>query len=235
VLLSNGAGVTYNAFCVDGWVLLAKLNGANPTWNWDSTLWTDDTITLNTGVQNLNITETKQQAFNYFPFSSLRLGFCMFGILGCTAATDIRWVTLSFPAATYPTPLVQVMRSGQPLSSNAGRGAWQSLTGTPPAIVQIGCSVEGIMPVAPNARIAARIGLVGNDVYGWGNANIPTCATPDSVVGFGIRGGGDCRSSFYIPRCSRWPGPPPTIGNWATCMVMGEEANSPFVGYILAQ
>ncbi len=56
-----------------GWTLAAKMNGANDTFRYSSTLWTDLSV-LNPTQTALDSNEAKFESFNSMPFTSIRVG-----------------------------------------------------------------------------------------------------------------------------------------------------------------
>lgn len=71
VTLPSATG-PFEAYCVSGFVLLAKIDGRTQNWAFQNSLWTDGT-TFNAGSLSLVQAEAKFPAYNRLSISSLRV------------------------------------------------------------------------------------------------------------------------------------------------------------------
>lgn len=195
--------------CVQGYVLLAKLDGSKSTWNYDSSLWTGLATTQNVNSFSLDRTEAKLEAFNYFPITTVRIGLSL--LVG--GDISVRWLDL--PLGTTYTSLSSLMASGTFVPTRAGRQSWRDLVGSS-ASMQANCNQEGFnnYPSGWTNHYHVRIGILANGQN--------DCGTPDTAIGLGMN-----------QYCAAGPG---AVGN-GLCDVVGDDGPGQvwMFGYILAK
>ena len=200
VVLITLLGTPYNATCVAQMVLLAKIDGAQATWAFNSALW-NSSETLNLDNGDLNQTEAKLDAFNLFQVSSLRVGFASISAYHDFNSTII-WLDL--PLNSTFTSLKSAFQSYAGISTRAGQASWSSLLadlGSTPAfgvtVGRLDCNLEGLnMRLEDYPYYITRLGIAclsGTSGGGVGN---------DMVIGFGNRGNAD----------GAWDWGPATVG-----------------------
>jgi hypothetical protein len=128
-------GGQYKARCINGMVLLAKLDGRQNTWHYNSPLWTDTSV-LNGSSLLFDHYEAKLEAFNRLPVSSLRLGMSAID----APSNAVRWVTVELQSQ-FPSLQAALSTSGRNTGffAGVGRSTWKSLIG-PAASLQPNCN-----------------------------------------------------------------------------------------------
>jgi len=208
-----GAADPISVYCMDGYVLLAKIDGSKPTWQYSSSLWYNNISTLNPSNLSTTQAEAKLAAFNTFPVSSFRV---ILAPLGGGAMGNKLEVSLR---GSYASAAAVFATAPNTIKTSIGRAGWKAWIG-PNASLQLNCNAEGInvntapstKPNAP-AYAAARIGLLGNDVGG--------CLDPDSALGVGlvnamthwVNPAVSAGSAPAGPNCPSKGNPPPGCGN----------------------
>ena len=195
----------------EGYTLLLKADGRQPTFEYASPLWTNGEL-LNPESADLSALEAKLQTALVVPIKTL--------LIGMRLNDEIRWEKLSLPEseeslralferadcdATTPVETC--------LLTNMGRSKWLNLVDG--SALQTFCGREGINLISCCA--SARIGILGNNEQGCGSA--------DSFIGFG----GSAFTSCGQRATSR-------VGNSASCL--GEPPqfyDLPTFGYILGR
>lgn len=168
----DGAGpiAGYHAYCDmssdgGGWALAAKIDGAAQTFLWDAAPWTD----LSTmGANDVSQAEAKLAAFNYAPFTQIRIvvrdgGMDRAAVLvpqGLPAGSTLHSVFAGgayYPTALTPAGWIGLLQSGS---------------------LQTKCGLEGVNGQA--GWLSQRIGVFGNQEN--------DCNSCDSSIGVGGRG-----------------------------------------------
>jgi hypothetical protein len=240
--ISNvGGAAPFLVFCVDGFALLAKMDGQYLTWELSADAWTQGN-TFNTDSLDMEQVEAKFEAFLNVPFSTLRLGFAD---IGDTSST-VRWLDITF-AETYPNlqslfsapscqgciyPNCPSSCFGTPIPINTGgRSSWITLIGEDRYGLegancgealnnwQADLSAQNFYGAftygSYQCGSQARIGFRGNDGSG--------CTCTDSVIGLGM-----------ISQAGFAFGNVPTVGNVAQCCGTNRYVNISSFGYLLA-
>lgn len=127
----------YNATCIGGFVLLAKIDGNSLSWTYSSPLWTT-TALLNPESRALDQTEAKLPAFNLFPVTRLRVGMVASG----DDISSANWLDLALGGAQ--TSLQAAMAGDNALPTSAGRAAWKALVG--PQVLHLISSEQIVAP-----------------------------------------------------------------------------------------
>jgi hypothetical protein len=175
--LVTSNGTPYAAYCDmtnggGGWTLVLKANGNNPTFRYDSTIWTG-TSTLNPNLPNLDGNEALLQSYFSVPFTEVRVGMATIA-----APTALNFVTMTQNAANLSAVI-----NGGFTPSSLGRAAWKAMVPTVGSL-QPNCNREGFNVAHPsdaNPQWArARIGIIGNQEN--------DCLSPDSRIGIGTAG-----------------------------------------------
>jgi len=208
-----GAAAPISVYCMDGYVLLAKIDGSKPTWQYSSSLWYNNISTLNPSNLSTTQAEAKLAAFNTFPVSSFRV---ILAPLGGGAMGNKLEVSLR---GSYASAAAVFATKPNTIKTSIGRAGWKAWIG-PGASLQQHCNAEGInVNTAPSTvpnvptYAAARIGLLGNDVGG--------CTDPDSALGVGlvkattqwVNPAVSAGSAPAGPNCPGKGNPPPGCGN----------------------
>jgi hypothetical protein len=183
----------YQGYCLQGFVLLAKINGMKSTWNFSSSLWTTGAPfaanAANAGLGS-DQNEAKLAAFNNMRVTQLRLGMVAVN----APLSSAKWLSLPLGGKEYSS-LGALMASGTYVSSNLGRTTWKNLVG-PKASIQRYCNLEGLnvrnvpsprKPLGDGKFMNVRIGLLAN--------NEANCNTADTAIGFGFSMGSDVHTS----------------------------------------
>jgi hypothetical protein len=179
-----------------GWTLVLKMDGNQPTFGYDSPLWTSDVL-LNESSASLAVEEAKLAGFVSLPFTEARI---------VAAESDGESRSLVVPLRMTAPSLRDVFR-GPAIPTSLGVAAWSSLMAAP--LLEPNPVCEGFNQVGTSSLgYAVRLGLLAN--------NEADCSTPDSRIGLGGR------QDTTIARC----GQPAcleqvgnTAGNAATCLV----------------
>ena len=190
--LQLGNGSTLPVVCHSGMVLLAKLDGGSPLWNYASWLWTTNS-TLNPGSLTFDIVEAKLAAFNAIPVTRLRVGMLSLPSASSTLAS-VSWLNLTL-SSTYPSLLSAILANAT-LASNASAAEWISLLGGAASVFGNSsfCVTQGINVVsAGTATPNVRIGLTAT------STSAPSCSNL-YTVGFGLgSSGGNATSAGGVP------------------------------------
>ncbi len=161
----TSGGAPWQAYCDmtsegGGWTLLLKADGALPTFQYDSALWTN-TALLNEGATNTARGDAKFRGFLNLAFTSVRL---------VVRDGSDRGLVLPLAASS-----LQGLFAGAPRSTNAGRNAWRALVSSPS--LQPFCNAEGVNQSVPGYR-RVRLGILTNQEN--------ECGSPDSGLGLGF-------------------------------------------------
>ena len=194
-----------------GYALLLKVDGSQPTFNYNSGYWTTQRSSYNTGAVTggLDNTEYQSSLYSVYPFSSLLLGMRV-----PDASTQINWLTMTYGASS----LWSVIHAGGLVVSNAPtREQFEALAG-PQASLQLNCPEVGFSLRSFTATpTSVRIGMLTNDQN--------DCSSPDSFLGFG---------GLFTYTIVNLP-----AGNFcaggASCDSGGGSVNIPAFGYVLAR
>lgn len=144
-----------------GWTLILKIDGAKPTFTFDSQIWTND-LSLESS-HDLSLVEYKNRAFSTLAFDAVRLAMVESGR------------TRAIVVPTKAPSLKSLFLGGAVLTS-LGQATWFELLSS--ARLQGPCYREGFnlrAPTYPDTRV--RIGIVGD--------SDSDCLSPDSFLGFG--------------------------------------------------
>ena len=185
LMLQLGSGTNIPVVCHSGMILLAKLDGGSPVWNYASWLWTT-TATLNPSSLAFDTVEAKLAAFNTVPVSRLRLGMLSLPSKNTdTAPTAVSWLNVTL-SGTYPS-LLSAILANTTLAANATPSQWINLLGSAGSNSfgnTSACVAQGFNVGAPTATATnVRIGLTAASVAA------PTCSGW-YTVGFGLSSGG---------------------------------------------
>ena len=189
-LYAAGSG-PYQATCVNGLVLLAKINGNTGNWAYNSALWTSSAATLNPTSLAFDLNEAKLKAYSQLPIQGLRVG------MSNMDGSSLNWIDV--PLGESFASLEAAMAEGT-LVTHAGRSAWTSLftndgssalsdfSGEPY------CITEGINTYCAGYNM--KLGLLMN--------NDKDCWSCDIGLGFGISIYGASESSGYVDQYNTW-------------------------------
>jgi len=138
----------FNVYCLDGYVLLAKIDGSAAKWYYGSSLWTDATATLNPGSLNLDQVDARLDAYAKIVVSSVRVGFSDVGAAG--SPSSLRpW--LDIPLSS-PSTLQGVMSAGTVVGASLTRAQWDSaVSGTNQVPFEPNCNINGLNPSCSNS------------------------------------------------------------------------------------
>jgi hypothetical protein len=173
--LRNGNG-SWNALCdfssAGGpWTLLAKVDGTDDGWRYDSSRWTDMTL-LNDGNVNANREGAKYQGFVSLSFSAMRVVTEV--DLG---ANTWRQNALSFAHDSMGQSLQQLFSSGNPITiAGTTRADWLRLIptvlGVANPLLQDFCNQIAFNSRSGNGfdRGSVRLGIITNDNNNCNNA-----------------------------------------------------------------
>lgn len=172
-------GFLYPTLCYvvngSGWALLMKIDGRQPTFNYNSSWWTN-TTPINSaniyGGHNMP-DEFKSELFVVYPFSLLLLGMRV-----PAAANTINWVTLfnSVPGSLYPilTKANMLNNIVAPSPTRAQVSAWNG----PTISLQPNCNTAGFNLLGDPNAVRVRVGFISNGPESG-------CYSSVSFVGFG--------------------------------------------------
>ncbi|XP_068712189.1 uncharacterized skeletal organic matrix protein 5-like [Montipora foliosa] len=149
-----------------GWTTVMKIDGRKSTFQYDSTLWSNQTAFNRTGgMTGFNQEETKLPSYWTTNFSKI--------CLGMKIGNQINFVVIDKQARS----LYSLIADGMYRPTSLQRSKWKMLVG-PTASLQYHCNKQGFNVVpAPTTWIKVRIGFVANNEY--------HCSTCDSFIGFG--------------------------------------------------
>ena len=161
-----GATTTYQAYCEmvadgGGWTLVMKLDGNDPTFEYDAALWTSRRA-FSPGQPDFDLNQAKLGSYWTVSFTELRLGM----IEGGTT----RWLIAPLSADS----LHAAVAPGLPIATGLRRRDWYTLVAS--GSLQTGCDLEGVnAAIAGGARV--RIGMAADEASCGGYG--------DSYLGFG--------------------------------------------------
>jgi len=172
----NSGGSPWQAYCDmtsdgGGWTLLLKANGTQPTFQYDSALWTN-TALLNESATDTTPGDAKFRGFLNLAFTSMRLVM--------RDGSD-RGVVLPLAASS-----LQGLFAGAARATTVGRNAWRGLVSSPS--LQPFCNAEGVNQSVPGYR-RVRLGILTNQEN--------ECTSPDSGLGLGF--GTDANNCITAP------------------------------------
>ncbi|XP_078349841.1 putative skeletal organic matrix protein 5 isoform X1 [Oculina patagonica] len=154
-----------------GWTLVMKINGAKPTFHYDSKLWSNKIdFNLPGGKTGLDAQGTKLPTYWNTHFSKICLGMRLGG--------QIKFIVIN----KHANSLYSLIADGKFRVTSLGRNTWKTLVGSQ-ASLQLNCNKEGFNAYTHAHRPKARIGILGN--------NENDCNSIDSRLGFGTGGGTD--------------------------------------------
>ena len=135
------------------------------TFTYNSAYWNDkENFNLMGGVTGLDNQETKLPTYWNTSFTKI--------CLGMKVGLDENFILL--PRAA--TSLHSLISSGRFRATSLGRKTWKSLIRK--SSLQRNCNKEGFNTRPANGNVGAKIGIVSNQEN--------DCASPDSVIGFGM-------------------------------------------------
>ena len=181
ILLLSSIGEVFEGTCVNGLVLLAKISGNSPNWNYNSPLWTSSNASLNPTSLAFDLNEAKLKAYSQLPIQGLRVG------MSNLDGSSLTWIDV--PLGESYASLQSAMSEGS-LSTHAGRSAWTSLVPDDHSFSwEPYCNLEGLN-VACSYGPTLRLGLLMNDGT--------SCDSCDDAVGFGLNIWGNYESAGAI-------------------------------------
>jgi hypothetical protein len=137
----------FRVYCVDGYVLLAKIDGRKTNWLYGSSLWTDGSMTLNPQSLNLDQVDARLDAYKQISVSSLRVRFADIGassyVSSLRPALDI-----SLPSSST---LQSLMSAGTTVTASLSRAQWDAAVSGDPSILaaEPNCNYNGINVYKP--------------------------------------------------------------------------------------
>ena len=183
--LATEDGESYEAYCDmtthgGGWTLTLKVDGDQPTFLYDSPLWTNDEL-FNPDAPGLNRTEAKLHSFSDLSFTQLLVG------LEAPKEDDSPPQFHYLPVVAAGESLQEVFAREEFVATHEGRDAWRGIV-TDPSL-QPYCNREGLNNAIADADAdddddddfsRVRIGIIANEQE--------DCETPDSRIGLGGAG-----------------------------------------------
>eukprot|EP00794_Sanderia_malayensis_P010881 gene10881-12037_t len=151
-----------------GWTLAMKIDGTKATFDVTSSYWESNTVyNVENSLNSFEDNEAKFPAFNTLGFTSICLGMKVNNVM--------RWLKISKSA----TSLLSIFQGGNYQQTTLGRAAWMGLISG--SSLQSNCNREGFnVKRDGNMIMDARMGFIANQEN--------DCASPDSYIGFGLRG-----------------------------------------------
>ena len=176
----GGSTPAFQVFCDmttdgGGWTLVMKLDGALPTFNYESEAWGTH-ATHQAEQPNFDRNETKNLAYSEVPLTQLRMGML-------DDEDTLRWMNADVEADS----LFAVLFSGSYIATRHTREEWFAMVPNPSA--QDHCNRSGF-----NNALRVRIGMVFNQEE--------DCRSPDSWIGFGLTGDSASVGNFADERWS---------------------------------
>jgi hypothetical protein len=164
----SGPSLPFNVYCEmsiegGGFTLALKADGGNPTFLYDSPLWTNTSL-LNETNANLDSTEGKFQSFVSMPISDVLLG-----IRDLPSSGPTRYLRIPVNAAN-----LRELFSGPFVPTTSGRSAWRQLM--PNGSLQYNCNSEGFNNKA-GGKMHLRLGIISDERT--------NCYDPNSFIGIG--------------------------------------------------
>ena len=163
------AGTPYQAQCTGGWTLAMQIDGAQQTFAYSSSYWTNGNL-LNTAPTSV-WQEQKLQTFVDMPGSLLRVVMCSTDNTNCGSP-------LVLSVGAFPS--LQSLFNGGQITTNVDRNTWFALPPVSPS-TQGSCNLQGINLYTPPQggypSNYARLGLMMN--------NEGDCGSCDTFIGLG--------------------------------------------------
>jgi len=149
-----------------GWTLVMKIDGNQPTFHYDSSLWVNnETFNAAGGETGFDMNETKLPTYWDTPFSKI--------CLAMKIDQQINFIVID----KFANSLYSLIVEGNYRFTSLGRDKWKALIGSQGSL-QAGCNKEGFNVVSGDTSHArVRIGITANDAH--------DCHQCDSRIGFG--------------------------------------------------
>jgi len=137
----------FRVYCVDGYVLLAKIDGRKSNWFYESSLWTDSSITMNPQSLNLDQVDARLEAYKQISVSSLRVRFADNGASGFLSSLRPP-LDISLPSSST---LQSLMSAGTTVTASLSRAQWDDAVSGDPSLLAVtqNCNYNGINVYKP--------------------------------------------------------------------------------------